>query len=98
MKKLTKIEQLDQRFPGLADNVGKWFAQGFSAEKIVALLFDEYHISLSKTPVSSFRSRRWVPEQDLLRDRKIAALVALEVSREQEIRASMASRLPGEVK
>jgi len=39
MTKLTKIEQLDQRFPGLADQVRKWFAQGFSAEKISVLLF-----------------------------------------------------------
>ncbi len=98
MKKLTKIEQLDQRFPGLADNVRKWFAQGVSAEKIAALLFERYQVSLSPTPISSFRSRRWVPEQDRVREEKIAAMVALEVASEQAIAASMASPLPGEVK
>jgi len=98
MKRLTKIEQLDQRFPGLADQVRKWFAQGISAEKIAALLFEQYQVSLSATPVSSFRSRRWVPEQERLKDKKIAALAALEVAREQEITASMASPVPGEVK
>jgi hypothetical protein len=98
MTKLTKIEQLDQRFPGLADQVRKWFAQGFSAEKISVLLFEQYRLSLSPTPISSFRSRRWVPEQELFREKRIAALVDQEVSREREIRASMASEVPGEVK
>jgi hypothetical protein len=97
MKTLTKIEKLDQRFPGLADNVRKWFAQGVSAKKIAVLLFQQYQVSLSPTPVGSFRSRRWVPEQELLRERKIAARAALEVSRELEITASLASEVPGEV-
>jgi len=39
-----------------------------------------------------------VPEQELFREKRIAALVDQEVSREREIRASMASEVPGEVK
>ncbi|MDR3677323.1 MAG: hypothetical protein P4N24_17680 [Acidobacteriota bacterium] len=97
MKHLTKIEQLDGRYPGLADKVRKWFAQGISAKQIVGLLFEQYQISLSPTPVSSFRSRRWVPEQELLRDKRISAMAAMEVAREQEIRASMVARVAGEM-
>jgi hypothetical protein len=98
MKKLTKIEELDQRFPGLADKVKMWFAQGIPARKIAELLFEQYKVSVSATPISSFRSRRWVPEQELLREKRLAALAAREVSREQAIKASLASEVPGEVK
>ena len=98
MSKLTKIEIFDQRFPGLADNVRKWFAQGISAQKVAVLLFERYQVSISTPGVGRFRSQRWVPEQELLQEKKIAALAALEVAREQEIRASMASAVPGEAK
>ncbi len=93
MKQLTKIEQLDTRFPGLADNVRKWFAQGITSEQIVGLLFEHYQVSVTTSPISSFRSRRWAPERERIEERRIAALVALEVTREQEIRASMVSPL-----
>ncbi len=46
MKILTKIEKLDQTFPGLADDVRQWFGQGISAKKITALLFERYQVSL----------------------------------------------------
>jgi hypothetical protein len=91
VKQLTKIEQLDERFPGLADNVRKWFAQGITAEKIVGLLFEQYQVSVTTSPISSFRSRRWAPERERIAEQRIAALVALEVAREQEIKASMVS-------
>jgi hypothetical protein len=98
MKRLTKIEQLDQRIPGLAENVKRWFSQGVSSEQVAVLIFKHYQVSLTSSPVSSFRTRRWVPEQELLEEKKIAALAALEVAREEAIRASMASQVPGVAK
>ena len=98
MSKLTKIEIFDQSIPGLADNVRKWFAQGISARNVSALLFERYQVSIPRSGVGHFRSQRWVPEQELLQEKKIAALAALEVAREQEIRASMVSAGPGEAK
>jgi hypothetical protein len=95
MKRLTKIEQLDQRIPGLAENVKKWFSQGISSEQIAVLLYNHYRVVLTSSPVSSFRSRRWVPEQELLEDKKLSILAALEVAHEQEVRASMAVQARG---
>jgi hypothetical protein len=98
MKRLTMIEKLDQRFPGLADKVKVWFAQGIPAGKIAVLLCEQYKVSVSAAMVSNFRSGRWVPEQELLQEKRLAALAAREVSREQAIKASLASEVPGEVK
>ena len=98
MKRLTKIEKLDQQFPGLADDVRKWFAQGISCEKIAELLFERYQVSLSAAPIGSFRCRRWVPEQDLLQEKRIETLAAQEAAREREIKAALAGAAPGEVK
>ena len=98
MKRLTKIEKLDQEFPGLAGNVRKWFARGVSCEKIAALLSEQYQISLTPSPVGSFRSRRWVPEQEELREKTIETLAAQEVARCQEITAAMDAKIAGEVK
>ncbi len=94
MKQLTKIEQLDAQFPGLADNVRNWFAQGVTSEQIVALLFEKYQVSLTTSPISSFRNKRWARERERIEEARISALVALEVAREEEIKASMASRAP----
>jgi hypothetical protein len=98
MKQLTKIEHLDERFPGLADNVRMWFAQGVTVKQIVALLFERYQVSLSTGPISSFRLKRWAPERKRIQEMRISALVALEVAREQEIKASMVYPVPGKVK
>ena len=94
MKQLTKIEQLDQQIPGLADDVRNWFAQGVTSEQIVGLLFEKYQVSVTTSPISSFRNRRWAPERQRIEDQRIAALVALEVVREQEIKSSMVRRFP----
>jgi hypothetical protein len=94
MKQLTKIEQLDERFPGLADDVRKWFGLGVTAEQIVKLLFERYNVSVTTSPISSFRSRRWAVERERIQEKSIEALAALEVARAQEIKASMASPIP----
>ena len=94
MKQLTKIEQLDAQFPGLADSVRNWFAQGVTAEHIVGLLFEKYQVSLTTSPISSFRNKRWARERERMEEARITALVALEVAREEEIKASMVSRAP----
>jgi hypothetical protein len=97
MKQLTKIEQLDQSFPGLADDVRMWFGQGITAEQIVKLLFEKHHVSVTVSPISSFRHRRWAPERERIQEKRIEALAALEVEREQEIKASMAWPIPANV-
>jgi len=94
MKQLTKIEQLDARFPGLADDVRNWFAKGVTSEQIVALLFEKYRVSLTTSPISSFRNKRWARERERIEEARISALVALEVAREEEIKASMVSLVP----
>jgi hypothetical protein len=97
-KTLTRIEKLDQEFPGLADDVRKWFSQGISSEKIAVRLFERYTVSLTEAPVSSFRLRRWVPEQRLLMEKKIAAQAAFELEREREVRAAINRNSLGEMR
>jgi hypothetical protein len=98
MRQITRIEELDVQYPGLADEVRTWFSQGIAAAKVAALLFEKYGVRVQPTTVGSFRSRRWVREQQLLQKRKIEILAAAEVAREQAIKASLASTLPGEMK
>jgi cytochrome c-type biogenesis protein CcmH/NrfF len=98
MKKLTKIEILDRQFPGLAEEVRKRFAEGISCKKIAELLVDRYGLSLSHNPVETFRARRWAPEQRLIQEKKIAALVVQEIAREKAVRDSLKAEVSGEVK
>jgi hypothetical protein len=93
-KRLTKVEELEVRHPGLADQLRVWFSQGIFVRQIPELITEQYKVPVSESAISSFRRKRWVPEQELLREKKLNAIVALEVAREQEIRASMASRIP----
>jgi hypothetical protein len=93
---LSKIEQLDVQFPGFADDIRNWLLQGIAAAKIPALLFEKYRVSVTAGMVGHFRSERWVPEQRLLREKKIAARAELEVSRDMAAKASMAERAPGD--
>lgn len=79
MKMLMKIEKLDHQFPGLADSVRNWFAQGISAQKVSDLLREKYKVSVPRTDIAYFRARRWVPELELLREKRIAAQVAQEM-------------------
>ncbi len=99
MNKLTKIELLDQQFPGLANEVRKWFAQGISCEKVGVLLAQRYPLPapLPHSTVGRFRSHRWVPEMELLRQKKIEAWAAQEVAREREIKMELACKARGEV-
>ncbi len=93
---LTKIEVLDQQYPGLADQVREWFCKGTSAKKVVALVGERYQVLLPIGTVLNFRSRRWVPEQKLLLEKKIALQAAAQVARDQAVRASLIARMAGE--
>ncbi len=91
MKKLTKIERFDQRIPGLADQVKVWFDQGVTALRVSELLRQQYSIPVTESTAGSFRTRRWVPEQDRLCEQRLATLADAEISREEAFRASLAS-------
>jgi len=98
MKRLTKIEKLDFQFPGLADQLGEWFAQGIGVREIPRLLLEKYNISISATPVAKFRCHFWVPEQEMLREKRLNALAELQAAHEQALRASLAAEVAGQVK
>ncbi len=97
-KDLTKIEILDRRHPGLADNIRDWFSQGISTRKVLALVRERYPLELSRNPIALFRARVWAPEQELLRQKKIEARAAQEVAREQEVKAALARNVPERAK
>jgi hypothetical protein len=98
MRKLSKIERLDQQYPGMADDTRNWLAQGISCEKIAVRLSDKYQVAIATSPVKRFRCGRWVPEQKLLRERKIALLAAQQVAQEKEMRAILTREFPSEAK
>ncbi|MGD0221757.1 MAG: hypothetical protein ABSF71_05430 [Terriglobia bacterium] len=85
---LTKIEKLDQRFPGLAARVRTWFDQGISVLKIVDLLREHYGVSVPKSTVGNFRAWRWVPDREALNRAHAKLQAALELSRELEMKDS----------
>ena len=86
MKQLTRIEKLDQQFPGLAVRVKVWFDKGVEVRKVVELLREHYQVDVPRSTVGNFRAHRWVPD---LRAREIASAkreAALEMCRELEMK------------
>lgn len=98
MKRLTKIEKLEGQFPGLADDVRKWLARGVACDEIAGLLSEKYPVPVSPSQVKIFRAHRWVPEQELLREKRIAVLAAQMVASEREVKAALAAEDPGETR
>lgn len=86
MKQLTRIEQLDQRLPGLADTVRVWFNQGIPLRKVTALLFQQYNVSVPRSTVANFRSRRWVREQEEKHRKEILERAFQRASRERALK------------
>ena len=87
---LTQVEKFDVRFPGLADQVRAWFDQGIPIRKAAELLLEHYGVSVPGTTLGNFRKRRWAPDRELLRKKKIAGRAAQEIALERAIAASLA--------
>ena len=85
---LTRIEKLDQRFPGLAAQVREWFAEGVPVLGVVERLRERYGVSVPKSTVGNFRARRWVREQEARLRELVKNRAALELTRELEMRDS----------
>jgi hypothetical protein len=82
----TKIEKLDKRFPGLADQVRRWFDLGIHVRDVAELLREHYGVSVPKSTVGNFRARRWARERET-RESLIAKRQAVEeVIRELEMK------------
>jgi hypothetical protein len=88
---LTKIETLDQRFPGLAGQVRKWFDQGIPQLKVVDMLRKQYGVAVAKSTLGNFRARRWVREREAAREMRLGALAIEELVRELEMKGSAAT-------
>ncbi len=95
---LTKIELLDQQFTGLEEDVRSWLRQGVSSAKIAPLIQEKYQVCVPAGVIGRFRAQRWVPDQMRLREKKLDALVAFEVTQERAIKASLAAGNPGDLK
>ena len=93
---LTAVEKFDLQHPGFADDVRQWLAQGISAAKIEPLLSAKYQIPIPPGIVGRFRTRCWVPEQRLLREKRLAALAEEQVAQELAIKAELAQEARGE--
>ncbi|MFZ0961668.1 MAG: hypothetical protein WAO35_12245 [Terriglobia bacterium] len=91
----TRIEKLDQQFPGLADKVRLWFNQGLTAKAVALLLREQYQVSVHPRTVGVFRTRRWVRERKLGQEKETAAAASAEFTRLLEMKAAGAAGLPG---
>ncbi len=88
-KRLSTVEILDQRFPGLADQLRQWMSEGIPCRQIAELVFERYQVRLSKSALGRFRTRRWAPEQERLREKMVEAHAAQELEREREIHSAL---------
>jgi ribulose bisphosphate carboxylase small subunit len=95
MRQLTKIEQLDQPFPGLANQVRAWFDLGMTAQRVAQLLREQYQVSVPRTTVGNFRTRRWARERELQQARRAEAVVTAEFARMQKMKAASGSNFRG---
>ena len=75
---MTKIEQLDQHYAGLAIQVRTWFDQGFSARAVSNLLRERYQVVVAENTVGNFRTQRWARERKVQEAKEIEAKVAAE--------------------
>jgi len=75
---LTEIEKLDGSHPNLCFSVKAWFDQGIAAENIPALVLNTFGISVNSSAVEHFRTKRWVPEKELIALKMATTKAALE--------------------
>ena len=95
MKRLTRIKQLDQRFPGLADQVKKWFDLGMTSQQVAGLLREQYEVSVPRWAVGYFRTRYWARERARDEARRIQATATAAFNRLQEMKAASAAGFQG---
>lgn len=88
---MLKIEKLDQRFPGLANQVRQWFNEGVTVRKVEELLALRYNVRVPRPTIGRFRARRWVPERELSREKRITAAAIGELLRELQLKDSPAA-------
>ncbi len=93
MQTLTRIEKLDQKLPGLADQVSAWFNEGLSTQRVVDLLTKWFGLRVPRSTVGSFRARRWMRDRQMARDQLALAQVAEAALQELEMRAYLEPRL-----
>jgi hypothetical protein len=75
---LTKIERLNGSHPGLATDARILLDQGLSAKKVAEVLNEKYLVRISRSAVGKFRTDRWGPELDLLREKVLTAKAFVE--------------------
>ncbi len=64
--RLTEIEKLDGRYPGVAFHVKGWLDQGIPSAEIVGLIHGTFHLPVTEAMVENYRYKRWVPEKELV--------------------------------
>jgi hypothetical protein len=95
MKKLTKINQLDLRFPGLADQVRNCFDLGMTSQQVAQLLREQYEVSVPRWAVGYFRTRYWARPREREEARRIEATATAAFNRLQEMKAASGAGFRG---
>ena len=95
MKRLTKIKQLDQHFPGFADQVMRWFDLGKTSQQVVQLLQDQYEVSVPRWAVGYFRTRYWARQRELEEARRIEATATATFNRMLEMKTASGANFQG---
>jgi hypothetical protein len=94
-KEMTKIHKLEQHFPGLADQVRKWFDTGIPCIQVVQLLREQYGVSVPRWTVGYFRTKFWARERERMEARLIELAAIAEFNRLQEMKAASGANFQG---
>jgi hypothetical protein len=93
---LTAIEKLDSAHPGLVDDVCVWFTQGLPVRRVTEMVMEKYNVKVTRSAVAGFRTKRWVPQQRMLCEKRLNVLAQIQVQRELAVKAGLAQQLRGE--
>jgi hypothetical protein len=91
----TRIDKLDQRFPGLGDQVRKWFNLGIPCIRVVQLLEELYGVSVPRWTVGYFRTKFWARERERDEARQIHAEATQAFNRLQALKAAAGANFQG---
>ena len=90
---MTRIERLDERNPGLAGQIRKWFDQGISVRAVAELLRERYQVTLPENTIGYFRTTRWARERLERKERQTDVAASAEFERFLEMKRSSGMRL-----
>lgn len=92
---MQRIMQLDQQFPGLANQVRTWFDQGVIAKDVARRLWERYQIRVTRNVVGYFRTQYWARQREREQTQRIEAAAKVEFDRLLQMKRQTGVNFPG---